>query len=316
MMRWNGAFADGIARIVSDDCAAGDWLMKIVAFVADGAPRLGLIEDGEVIDLAIAEPGLPGDLAAVLARYEGDLRPLAAIAARAGRSARRPLAGLNYALPVASPRKVICLGLNYLEHVREGSYADKPPAFPTLFSRTVNSLVPHLAPLVRPRVTATLDYEAELVAVIGKRARHATPQDALACVAGWTCGNEGSVREFQRHTSQWHMGKNFDRSGSVGPWMVSADALPPGAKGLAIESRLNGKVMQSDNTANMMFPVADTIAYLTQGITLEPGDLLFTGTPSGVGHARKPPVWMQPGDVCEIEIEGIGVLRNPVAAEE
>jgi 2-keto-4-pentenoate hydratase/2-oxohepta-3-ene-1,7-dioic acid hydratase in catechol pathway len=152
--------------------------------------------------------------------------------------------------------------------------------------------------------------------VIGKRAKHMTLDNALSCVAGFTCANEGSIREFQRHTTQWHMGKNFDATGSLGPWMVTADALPAGAKGLKIESRLNGEVMQSDNTANMMFPLAETIVYATQGITLEPGDLLFTGTPSGVGHARKPPVWLKAGDVLEIEIEGIGTLKNLVEDEK
>jgi acylpyruvate hydrolase len=161
----------------------------------------------------------------------------------------------------------------------------------------------------------TLDYEAELVLIIGRRTKHANAADALGCIAGYACFNDGSVREFQRRTSQWDMGKNFDRTGGFGPWMVSADELPAGVKGLRIESRLNGKVLQADNTANMMFPVAETITDLTQGITLEPGDLVVTGTPSGVGHARKPPLWMRAGDVCEVEIEGIGVLRNPIADE-
>jgi 2-keto-4-pentenoate hydratase/2-oxohepta-3-ene-1,7-dioic acid hydratase in catechol pathway len=143
-----------------------------------------------------------------------------------------------------------------------------------------------------------------------------TMDNALSCVAGYTCANEGSIREFQRHTTQWHMGKNFDNSGSIGPWFVGADELPLGGKGLKIESRVNGKVMQSDNTSNMMFPVAETIVYATQGMTLEPGDILLTGTPSGVAHARKPPAWMRAGDVCEIEIEGIGILRNPIEDEK
>jgi len=269
-----------------------------------------------VIDLQAVDPALPGDLGAVLRRERGDLTPLADLARRAPSSARRALASLSYALPVAQPGKIICLGLNYLEHVREGRYADNLPKFPTLFMRGLNSVVPHLHPLLRPRASETFDYEAELVAVIGKRAKHMTLDNALSCVAGFTCANEGSIREFQRHTTQWHMGKNFDATGSLGPWMVTADALPAGAKGLKIESRLNGEVMQSDNTANMMFPLAETIVYATQGITLEPGDLLLTGTPSGVGHARKPPVWLKAGDVLEIEIEGIGTLKNLVEDEK
>ena len=290
--------------------------MKIVGFTTDAGPRLGVIEGEEVVDLQAVDPTIPTDLAAVLARHNGDLGPLAEIAKRAPASARRPLAGLRFALPVARPGKIICLGLNYLDHVKEGPNAANVPKFPTLFMRGLNSFVPHLQPLIRPKVSETFDYEAELVAVIGKRAKHMTLENAISCVAGWTCANEGSIREFQRHTTQWHAGKNFDHSGSLGPWVMTADALPPGGKGLKIESRVNGKVMQSDNTSNMMFPVAETIAYATQGITLEPGDLLLTGTPSGVGHARKPPAWMRHGDVCEIEIEGIGILRNPIEDEK
>jgi acylpyruvate hydrolase len=290
--------------------------MKIVGFETDAGLRLGVVAGDEVVDLQAVDATVPNDLAVVLARNNGDLRPLAEIAGRAPAAARRPLAGLKYALPVARPGKIICLGLNYLEHVKEGPNAANVPKYPTLFMRGLNSLVPHLAPLIRPKVSETFDYEAELVAVIGKRARHMTLENAVSCVAGWTCCNEGSIREFQRHTTQWHMGKNFDRSGALGPWVVTADELPPGGRGLKIESRVNGKVMQSDNTSNMMFPVAQTIVYATQGITLEPGDLLVTGTPSGVAHARKPPAWMRHGDVCEIEIEGIGILRNPVEDEK
>ena len=290
--------------------------MKIVGFTTDAGLRLGVIEGDRVIDLQAVDPLAPNDLAAVLKQHNGDLRPLANIASRAPASAGRPLAGLAYALPVARPGKIICLGLNYLEHVKEGPNAANVPKFPTLFARGLNSVVPHQHPLTRPRVSETFDYEAEMVAVIGRRAKHMTPDNALACVAGYTCANEGSIREFQRHTTQWHIGKNFDNSGSIGPWVVTADVLPPGGKGLKIESRVNGKMMQSDNTANMMFPVAETIVYATQGITLEPGDLLLTGTPSGVAHARKPPAWMRHGDICEIEIEGIGILRNPVEDEK
>jgi len=289
--------------------------MKIVGFRTQEGLRLGVIEGDRVIDLQAVDPSVPNDLAAVLSQHNGDLGPIGEIARRAPASAIRPLAGLAYALPVPRPAKIICLGLNYLEHVKEGRYADNLPKFPTLFARGLNSVVPHQHPLTRPRASETFDYEAEMVAVIGRRARHMTPDNALSCVAGYTCANEGSIREFQRHTSQWHMGKNFDNSGSIGPWVVTADELPPGGKGLKIESRVNGKVMQSDNTSNMMFPVVETIVYATQGMTLEPGDLLLTGTPSGVAHARKPPAWMRHGDVCEIEIEGVGILRNPIEDE-
>jgi acylpyruvate hydrolase len=289
--------------------------MKIVGFVAEGKPRLGLIEGDQVIDLQAVDPALPSNLADVLARNGGDLAPLRDLAKKAPAAARRPLAGIEFGLPVSHPGKIVCLGLNYLDHVKEGPNRDNIPKYPTLFMRGLNSVVPHNAPIIRPKISETFDYEAEMVAVVGKRAKHMTMANALSCIAGYTVSNEGSIREFQRHTTQWHMGKNFDRSGSIGPWMVTADELPEGGKGLKIESRVNGKVMQSDNTENMMFPLAETIVYATQGMTLEPGDLILTGTPSGVAHARKPPAWMRHGDTAEIEVEGIGILSNPVQDE-
>ena len=290
--------------------------MKIVAFEGERGPRLGIVEGDRVIDLAAADAKVPGDLGDWLKNNNGDTKPLADIAKRAPAAARKPLAGLSYALPVGRPGKIICLGLNYLDHVKEGSQRDNVPKFPTIFFRCLTSIVPHGQPIIRPRVSETLDYEAELIVVVGKRAKHLTAANATSCIAGYACGNEGSVREYQRKTTQWAMGKNFDRTGSIGPWLVTADELPNAAKGLKIESRLNGKVMQSDNTDNMMFPVVETLVYLTEGMTLEPGDVIFTGTPSGVGHARKPPVWMKNGDVIEVEIERIGVLRNPIADEK
>jgi acylpyruvate hydrolase len=290
--------------------------MKIVAFEGQGGARLGIVEGDQVIDLNAAEGKLPGDLGEFLVKNNGDTRPLGDIAKRAPAAARKPLANLTYRLPVGRPGKILCLGLNYLEHVKEGAQRDNIPKFPTIFMRGLTSLVPHGQPITRPHVTETLDYEAEMILVVGKRAKHLTAANALSCIAGYSCGNEGSVREFQRKTTQWDMGKNFDRTGGFGPWLVTADELPPGGKGLKIESRLNGKVMQSDNTDNMMFTLADVLVYVTQGITLEPGDIIFTGTPSGVGFARQPPVWMKNGDVCEVEIQGIGVLRNPIADEK
>jgi 2-keto-4-pentenoate hydratase/2-oxohepta-3-ene-1,7-dioic acid hydratase in catechol pathway len=290
--------------------------MKIVGFHTNEGLHLGVIEGEEVIDLQAVDRNAPHDLGEWLRRDNGDLSPLKDLARRAPASARRPLAGLNYALPVARPGKIICLGLNYLEHVKEGFQRDNVPKFPTIFMRCQTSLLPHGKPMIRPQVTETLDYEAEMVAIVGKRAKHLDLSNAVSCIAGYSCFNEGSVREFQRKTTQWDMGKNFDGTGAFGPWMVTADELPPGGKGLKIQTRLNGEVMQSDNTDNMMFPVAETIAYITQGMTLEPGDIIVTGTPSGVGFARKPPVWMKNGDTCEIDIERIGVLKNPIQDEK
>jgi 2-keto-4-pentenoate hydratase/2-oxohepta-3-ene-1,7-dioic acid hydratase in catechol pathway len=277
--------------------------------------RLGIVEGDQVIDLQAVDAKVPANLADVLKANNGDLKSLADLAKRAPAAARRPLKGLKYALPVARPGKIICLGLNYLEHVKEGFMRDNVPKFPTIFMRCQTSLVPHGQPILRPKVTETLDYEAEMVCVIGKRAKHLTMDNAYSVIAGWSCFNEGSVREFQRKTTQWDMGKNFDHTGAFGPWMVTADEIPPGGKGLKIQTRLNGQTMQSDNTDNMMFPVAETLVYITQGITLEPGDIIVTGTPSGVGFARKPPVWMKQGDTCEIDIEKVGVLVSPIADE-
>jgi acylpyruvate hydrolase len=290
--------------------------MKIVGFETNEGLRLGIVEGDNVIDLQAVDAKVPSNLADVLAQTKGDLSALGDLAKRAPAGARKPLNGLKFGLPVAHPPKNICLGLNYLEHVKEGFQRDNVPKFPTIFMRCQTSLVPHQQAMVRPKVTDTFDYEGEMVVVIGKRARHLTMDNAYSCIAGYSVFNEGSVREFQRKTTQWDMGKNFDKTGGFGPWMVTADEVPPGGKGLKLETRLNGKVMQSDNTDNMMFPVAETLVYITQGMTLEPGDIIITGTPSGVGFARKPPVFMRGGDTCEVDIEGIGVLVNPIEDEK
>jgi 2-keto-4-pentenoate hydratase/2-oxohepta-3-ene-1,7-dioic acid hydratase in catechol pathway len=291
--------------------------MKIVGFEANNKVRLGVVDGDNVIDVQAVDASVPSDLGDYLRANNGDLKPLAALAAKAPASARIPLAGLKFALPVARPGKIICLGLNYLDHVKEGPQKDNIPKFQSIFFRMLTSLTPHLTPLLRPKKSIQFDYEGELIVIIGKRAKHLTMENATDCIAGYACGNEGSIREYQRHTTQWGMGKNFDKTGSVGPWVVSADELPKGGKGLKIETRLNGKMMQSSNTDLFMFPVAESLVYLTEGITLEPGDILFTGTPSGVGHARKPePVWMKQGDTVEVEIQGIGVLKNGIEDEK
>jgi len=290
--------------------------MKILGFETNEGLRLGVVEGDNVIDLQAVDAKVPVNLADVLAQNNGDLTSLGDIARRAPAAARRPLNGLKFGLPVARPPKIICLGLNYLEHVREGFSRDNVPKFPTIFMRCQTSLVPHQQPILRPKVTEQLDYEAEMVVVIGKRAKHLTMENAYSCLAGYSVFNEGSVREYQRKTSQWDMGKNFDRTGGFGPWLVTADEVPPGGKGLKIQTRLNGQTLQSDNTDNMMFPVAEMLVYITQGMTLEPGDVIVTGTPSGVGFARKPPIWMKQGDTCEIDIEGVGILVNPIADEK
>lgn len=228
-------------------------------------------------------------------------------------STRHPAAQAEWLTPVARPGKVVCLGLNYAAHAAEGGNA--APEYPSFFMRGATSLIAHRTPLVRPRVSDKLDFEAELAVIIGRRARHLDDANALDAVAGYACFNDGTLRDYQRRSSQWTIGKNFDGTGAFGPWLVPATELPPGASGLRIESRLNGRVMQSDDTANMIVPVARALVLLSEVLTLEPGDVIAMGTPSGVGYARTPPVWMQPGDTIEIEIEGVGLLSNPVVQE-
>lgn len=287
--------------------------MRLVAFEEAGRARLGVVDRDGIIDLERAAPELPRDLSAMI-RAGGDaFAAAAAAAARAGAEARRPLAGLRFRPPIENAGKILCLGLNYVDHAAEGGHAK--PQYPSLFLRCNTSLVAHGEPILRPRASSQLDYEAELVAVIGRAGRHVAARDALSHIAGYSCFNDASVRDYQRKTSQWTIGKNFDRTGGFGPFFVTADELPPGAAGLRICSRLNGRVMQDANTGDMVFPVAETVALLSECLTLEPGDLLVMGTPAGVGYARKPPVWMKNGDTIEIEIERIGVLSNPIRDE-
>jgi 2-keto-4-pentenoate hydratase/2-oxohepta-3-ene-1,7-dioic acid hydratase in catechol pathway len=212
--------------------------------------------------------------------------------------------------PLSRPSKIVCVGLNYAEHAKEA--AMQPQAYPSLFTRFASTLIGHRQLIERPLSSVQLDFEGELVAVIGRGGRHIEKSRALDHVAGWSIFNDVSVRDYQFKTTQWTMGKNFDATGPFGPCLVTADELPPGGKGLRLETRLNGAVVQSASTDDMIFDVATLIALISEAMTLEPGDLLVTGTPSGVGFARTPPLWMKAGDVVEVEIEGIGVLSNPV----
>ena len=276
-------------------------------------PRLALAIDGQLIDLSVAAPQLPRDLMALIALGKSGMDAATSAAKSSSTQTRIDQAGASWFPPVLRPGKIFCLGLNYADHAAEGGNAK--PEYPSFFMRGATSLIGHRAPLLRPIVSTKLDYEAELAVIIGKSARHLDLHNALEAVAGYSCFNDGSLRDYQRKTAQWTIGKNFDATGGFGPWFVSADELPPGASGLKIESRLNGQVMQSDNTRNMLFPVIETLCLITEAITLEPGDVIVMGTPAGVGYARKPPVWMKAGDLIEIEIEGIGTLANTVVDE-
>lgn len=284
--------------------------MRLVSYTTAEGPAWGVLVDGGVVPGSRLGADLPASLHDLLAqsdRWPGWVAGLPALAAAA-----EPLALATLQLLPCLPRpgKIICLGVNYVDHAKEGG--NQIGDYPALFMRCASSLLAHGAPLQVPRVSSKLDFEAELAVVIGRRARFVSEDDALNAVFGYACFNDATLRDYQRKTTQWTIGKNFDATGAFGPCLVTADELPPGCVGLHIESRLNGQVMQSANTADMAFGVARTIALLSEALTLEPGDVVVMGTPGGVGYARNPPVWMKAGDTIEIEIERIGVLSNPV----
>ncbi len=287
--------------------------MRIVNFKKNGVATLGVRRDGDVVDLSVADKSLPRDLAGLLAAGKGAMNK----AARAARQAPKRAvikAPRTFLPPIETPGKIICVGLNYSDHAAEAGL--KPPDYPILFLRVPSSVVGHGQAIIRPKASKHFDYECEMVVVIGRRGRNIAKSKALDHVAGYSVANEGSVRDYQMRSSQWTLGKNFDKSGAWGPDFVTADELPKGGKGLKIETRLNGRVLQSSSTANMIFDTQTLVSVASKVMTLEPGDIILTGTPHGVGFVRKPPVFMKAGDTCEIEIEGIGVLRNPVRAEK
>ena len=285
--------------------------MKFTTFRKDGQDRLGLIDGDHVIDLNKAQPQVNADLR--LALKSGVDLAAAAQNARASSAERLPLSSLTLSPIMPEPGKIICLGLNYFDHAKEGG-RDKPE-YPWFFLRCASSLLAPGENAILPKVSERLDYEAELAVVIGKTVKHATMDNALDCVFGYSCFNDISVRDYQKKTPQWTIGKNFDKTGGFGPVLVTADELPAGAEGLKIQSRLNGQVMQDANTRDMIWGVAETIKLLTECMTLEPGDLIIMGTPAGVGQARTPPVWMKHGDTVEIEIDQLGILRNQILSE-
>lgn len=263
----------------------------------------------DFVDLAAI--GLPDDIGALLRSVSAvDLRSRVELASS---SAIVDRAEVSFAPPIARAAKILCLGLNYVDHASEAAFSR--PDYPVVFGRYAASFVGHEVPLELPSASDRFDYEAELVVVIGRGGRRIPRERALEHVAGYTLMNDGSVRDWQLRTSQWTIGKNFDRSGSLGPEVVTADELPPGARGLALTGKCNGEVMQAASTSDMIFDVATTIAYVSQAMALEPGDLIAMGTPAGVGNARTPPVFLHVGDVFEVEVERVGTLRNSVRPE-
>lgn len=222
-------------------------------------------------------------------------------------------AGLKLLPPLRRPPKIICVGLNFADHTKESNF--KQPDYPTIFLRLHTSLIAHNQPMIRPTVSDSLDFEGEIAVVLGKGGKNIAKQDALKHVAGYALFNDGSVREYQFKSPQWTVGKNFDGTGAFGPDLITADELPPGAKGLLLETRLNGEVVQSANTDTMVFDVESLISILSEAFTLEAGDVIVSGTPSGVGWARTPKLLMQHGDVCEVTVERMGTLSNKIVNE-
>jgi acylpyruvate hydrolase len=284
-----------------------------LSIVSIGGRRVLAARRGEdLVRLDVAAPGLPTELGALL-RAGLDAGAIAAAVEAPPREALVDASQALFEPLIADGARILCLGLNYVDHASEAAYAK--PDYPVIFTRYASSFVGHERPLMLPSASRRFDYEAELVAVIGRGGRRIPRDQALSHVAGYTLMNDGSVRDYQLHTVQWTLGKNFDASGSVGPELVTADELPAGARGLKIEGRLNGTVMQHASTSDMIFDVATTIAYLSEAIALAPGDLIAMGTPAGVGNARTPPVYLTDGDTFEIEVERVGALRNPVRPE-
>ncbi|PWS34654.1 5-oxopent-3-ene-1,2,5-tricarboxylate decarboxylase [Falsiroseomonas bella] len=283
--------------------------MRLLRFEDGGRATLGVRLGSEVVPVS-SLAGFPSDPVAILTG--GPAMRSKLVAAADACPVRRPLDGLKLLMPIGNPGKVICIGLNYALHAKEGN--NPIPDYPAVFLRVQTSLIGPDAPMLRPGCSTKLDYEAELAVVIGARARCLKEADALAHVGAYSLFNDGSVRDYQRKSTQWTMGKNFDATGAFGPELVTPDELPPGAAPLRITARVDGRTVQDSTTGDMIFPVARCIAILSEVMTLEPGDVIATGTPSGVGYARKPdPLFLAPGMTVEVEVEGIGVLRNGVA---
>ena len=282
--------------------------MRFAAYRENGIEGLAAAEgSGPFRGFAATDSKHPGSLASLVARGGEHL-----FAAGRGLLAgpEIDLDAVELLPPLPAPGKIICIGLNYADHSAESGF--KVPDYPTVFGRFSSSLIGHGAPIVRPRVSEQLDYEGEFVAVIGQGGHDIPKARALDHVVAWSLFNDASIRDYQFKAPQWTVGKNFDGTGAFGPWLVTADELPPGCRGLRLQTRLNGETVQGASTDDLVFDVATLVSVLSEAFTLEVGDVIVTGTPSGVGLARKPPLWMKPGDVCEVELEGIGTLRNPV----
>jgi 2-keto-4-pentenoate hydratase/2-oxohepta-3-ene-1,7-dioic acid hydratase in catechol pathway len=281
--------------------------MRLASFQNAGVDTWGIVEDQQVLDVGtVLRTSFP-DLKSLIraAAYE--------TAVEASKSASRlPLAGLHWLPVIPNPDKILCVGLNYEKHRQETGRSEV--THPTIFARFANSQTAHLKDILRPRVSVKLDFEGELAVVVGKAGRYIARAEALDHVAGYACYNDGSIRDWQAHTHQFTPGKNFPATGAFGPWMVTAEEMGS-LKGHRIRTRLNDEVVQEASLEEMIFDVPTILEYCSSFTRLECGDVIATGTPGGVGAKRTPPLWMKPGDVVEVEIEGLGTLRNGIAQE-
>jgi 2-keto-4-pentenoate hydratase/2-oxohepta-3-ene-1,7-dioic acid hydratase in catechol pathway len=285
--------------------------VRFAAFKSEKDSGLAIALAGGVFrGLLQSDSAFPGSLEHLITGGESTLQ---AAAQRLAQGAEVDARSVEWLPPLPRPSKIICVGLNYVDHSIESGFT--PPAYPTIFARFASSLIGHEAAIRRPAASTQLDYEGEMVAVIGKAGRHIVHGRALSHVIGYSIFNDASIRDYQTKSPQWTVGKNFDSTGAFGPVFVTADELPVGGKGLRIQTRLNGQTVQNASTDDMIFDVATLISILSEAITLSPGDIIVTGTPSGVGMARKPQLFMKDGDVCEVELEGVGLLRNIIADE-
>ncbi|SFP59887.1 5-carboxymethyl-2-hydroxymuconate isomerase [Variovorax sp. OK605] len=290
--------------------------MKLISYLHGGASHWGcLTADGNgVVDLG-RRLGAFASVSALLAGGEAALAQ--ARAAAEGAAADHALADVRFELPIAQPRRVFCIGVNYAHRNAEYKDGSDLPKYPSIFMRVAESFVGHGEALQQPLESTQLDYEGEIAIVIGRRARRVSGDEALACIGGLTCMNEGTIRDWVHHAKfNVTQGKNFNASGAIGPWIVTADEFPQGFGALRVRTRVNGEARQDDTTANLMFDFAYLVHYLSTFTTLEPGDIIATGTPTGAGIRFDPPKFLKPGDVVEVEVSGVGVLRNVVRAEE
>jgi len=281
--------------------------MKLVSFVVNGRQGTGVQKGDGIVDLL--QHGISGNVTTIL--QDGALHRIDDLVADL--SPDLSLDEIDFLPCIPDPNKVLCIGVNYKKHVLE--MGRDLPRYPWVFTRFADSFVGHGASMIRPvSVSENYDFEGELAVIIGRAAHRVAASDAFAFVAGYSCLNDGSIRDFQRHSGQFTPGKNFLKSGSLGPWLVTRDEIED-VRGLTLETRLNDELMQSASTSDLIFDIPKLIEYCTTFTRLEPGDIIATGTPGGVGAARTPPVWMKPGDTIEVSISGIGVLRNSIADE-